>query len=724
MSWDERVSELLNNNEYGLIAQWYEKQVESEPDKIDNYWYLGLSYLLDHQEESAQMTWFLALSGNEAEENQQSTDDLIRILDQESIRQENLKQYDLSWLIRAHIREIQPDNLLNLLYLSRLDIYKNGFDPDTFPDEEILSLLENNDITPKISEALLQNILNLFSFVHPKILLFAESCFPYINRNQFLAGAISFLVDSGCQYKNPSWGIALMNLCLKLEINTLYIKYILYNLYSLGGFFEQSLTIANELEQDYNNIIAKIYFKSLIILTLLRQGKWSNIANLIEEFKELIYKFSKRENDIIDEAFLKEDLFSAIVPLKYYEDDLNNQLIQNELARIFQEQLPLKHAIEIDREYPRQIEPDKKIRIGYIGNTLKRHSVGWLSRWLIYYHDRSRFQIHIYLMNQNNDDITLNWFQRPEDKTYNFHTIKSVVKQIQSDAIDILVDLDSVTSSINCQVMALKPAPVQITWLGYDASGIPAVDYFIADNYSLPENAQDYYREKIWRLPHSYLSVDGFEVGIPNLRRDKLGIPEDGIIYLSSQTGLKRHPDTIRSQMRILAGVPNSYLLVKGLGDSQTIQAMFRDIALEEGVSPERLRFLAIEASEEIHRANLSIADVVLDTYPYGGATTTLEVLWMGIPLVTRVGQQFPARNSYTFMVNAGISEGITWSEAEYVEWGIKLGTDAELRQQVREKLRLSKKLSPLWNARRFTLDVESAYREMWREYCTQKRID
>ena len=107
----------------------------------------------------------------------------------------------------------------------------------------------------------------------------------------------------------------------------------------------------------------------------------------------------------------------------------------------------------------------------------------------------------------------------------------------------------------------------------------------------------------------------------------------------------------------------------------------------------------------------------MLDTYPYNGATTTLETLWMETPLVTRVGEQFAARNSYTFMINAGITEGIAWSDEEYIEWGIKLGTDENLRKEVSWKLKQSKKTSPLWNGKQFTREMEKAYQQMWEIY-------
>jgi predicted O-linked N-acetylglucosamine transferase (SPINDLY family) len=121
-------------------------------------------------------------------------------------------------------------------------------------------------------------------------------------------------------------------------------------------------------------------------------------------------------------------------------------------------------------------------------------------------------------------------------------------------------------------------------------------------------------------------------------------------------------------------------------------------------------------AREEIHRANLAIADVVLDTYPYNGATTTLEVLWIGIPLVTRVGEQFAARNSYTFMLNAGITEGIAWNEEEYLHWGIRFGLEEDLRKRVQWQLKKSRQHAPLWDARKFTQEMEAAYTQMWEQ--------
>jgi predicted O-linked N-acetylglucosamine transferase (SPINDLY family) len=169
--------------------------------------------------------------------------------------------------------------------------------------------------------------------------------------------------------------------------------------------------------------------------------------------------------------------------------------------------------------------------------------------------------------------------------------------------------------------------------------------------------------------------------------------------------------------MQILKEVLNSYFLIKGLIQQDIVKEFFIQLAKDEGINPDRLIFLSGVPTSYIHRANLAIADVVLDTFPYNGATTTLETLWMEIPMVTRVGQQFASRNSYTMMVNAGINEGIAWTDEEYVEWGIRLGTDEVLRQQVAWKLRKSKQTAPLWNGKQFTREMEKAYQQMWQIY-------
>jgi len=439
-----------------------------------------------------------------------------------------------------------------------------------------------------------------------------------------------------------------------------------------------------------------------------------------------------RHQQLLQEILITEDagfdldnlicLFTTTFYLPYFQDNPKfNHFLQNQILKLASSQLKLYNKKQIAKyqncqERAFQKDKNKPLRIGYICHCFTRHSVGWLARGLLGHHNREQFEIYGYFINGKNFyDPIQEWYKQQMKKYYQceFNGFE-IAEQIYQDEIDILVDLDSLTLDITTQVMALKPAPIQVTWLGWDASGLPEIDYYIADNYVLPLQAQDYYTEKIWRLPNSYIAVDGFEVHLPSLRRDSLNIPNNGIIYYSGQSGFKRHPDTLNLQLKIISEVPNSYFLIKGVYQDDSIQEYFINLAKQYGIEKERLRFLPNALTEEIHRADLAIADIILDTYPYNGATTTLETLWMEIPLVTKVGEQFAARNSYTMMINAGINEGIAFNDQEYINWGVSFGKNEKLRQEVKWKLHQAKQRSPLWNAKQFTQEMEKAYQQMW----------
>ena len=435
------------------------------------------------------------------------------------------------------------------------------------------------------------------------------------------------------------------------------------------------------------------------------------------------FPFSRGEKGLGDEGDRSAlpNILGMGAFLLYFEDNpRTNRPIRNQFAAVCQA-LFQQQAAERGKQYHSSYVPlgtavSKPLKIGYLSEGLRQHSIGWLIRWLLQHHDRHHFEVHLYSLMPSDD-----WIQNSLRSSHGdrFHdlppTTVNIADRIYADQIDILVELDSLTCLSGCGTLALKPAPIQVNWLGYDAAGIPGVDYFIADPYVLPEDAQSYYTEKIWRLPNAYIAVEGFEVHTPSLRRDQLDIPGDAIVYLSSQSGLKRNPHNIRLQMQILKAVPNSYFLIKSWRAAMTqLEEFFGQSADEVGLSRDRLRFLPGVPSEFTHRANLHLADIVLDTYPYNGATTTLEALWTGLPIVTRVGEQFAARNSYTMMKNAGVTEGIAWSDDEYIEWGTRLGQDTNLRQEIIYKLRRSRHISPLWNASAFTRDLEKAYQQMW----------
>jgi predicted O-linked N-acetylglucosamine transferase (SPINDLY family) len=715
MSWQNEVKTALENNQYDIVSQFYEELIERDPLEISYYWYLGLSYLLQGREEEAQTIWLFVLSQGDEEEVMGWTADLVNILDGEARRQVTLKNWQLSWVIRQHIYQINPDNLENLLYLVLLEIKLEYFYPQKLKDWQIVDLINSDKLETFDTNLLLHTIYKLLDWPAQEVLDIIITLLKIESQQSAILEIIEQHIEK-IYYSDKTNAFILTLSCLDIIPDRLPLLYKIHQYYFDTGNFELAMKTVNKIRNLASDKGSKLDSVYLLLYTELLAGNWLNIDNQIQEYYQAIQNnLEQHQCPIRNQA----EVISITSPLAYLKDDLvGNRWLTNQLAKLFQEAVRKRfNQVTIDSQRPKDV--NKKLNIGYIANTLRRHSVGFLSRWLIHYHQRDDFNIHLYLVNQVEDDITEQWFK---NKVYKYDNLPAnpqiIAEKINQDNIDILVDLDSITNDNTCRVMALKPAPIQVTWLGLDAAGIPAIDYFIVDDLVLEKNAQEFYQEKLWRLPNCYLSVDGFEIGTPTLTRQDLNIPAEAITYLTLQVGLKRNPATIRLQMQIIKAVPKSYLLIKGAGSEKLIKDLFISIAKEEGIDENRLRFLSGVAKEEIHRANLQIADVVLDTYPYSGATTTLETLWMGIPVVTKVGQQWASRNSYTFMTYAGISEGIAWSDEEYIQWGIKLGMDEELRKKIALQLQASRQTAPLWNARQFTKDVENAYRQMWQIYC------
>ncbi len=698
----------------------YELRIERGDTQSDNYWYLGLAYLLMERELDAQATWFIPFTDVSEAETIALTERLGSQLDRVASQKLSTHDLDDAWLISQYLRELDPTHINNLLRSILLAIELDLFTSELLIEWDGVALI-SIAIESAIDRSLLCSVVKLL-LSNPDSLTFEFICQCLSSLPQIRSQLIELVCQTSLSASHRSgvtkYSIALLEVCLELQPHNDLILQILCRLNCSLGEYQIAIDLSLDIYSLCSDVAARIVANANIIRMMLTAGDWQHVEPIVERHERLLAEFSDK-NCALLAPHLNQGLMVSTTFLPYTIDRPDAyRSLQNRIARAY---LGLNLIQPITTETIPTTLPKRTgvLRIGYLASTLRSHSVGWLSRWLWQYHDRDRFQIFTYCINQNPDDpVYQQWFRDRSDLAYCLGSnADEIAAQICSDEVDILIDLDSLTLDTTCKVLAAKPAPIQVSWLGWDATGLPTVDYFIADRYVLPENAQKYYQEQIWRLPQSYLAVDGFEVGTPTIRREDLNISPDAIIYWSGQRGYKRHPQTIRLQLQIIQAVPNSYLLIKGESDRQTVENLFGSIATEIGVDLDRLRFLNTVADELTHRANLTIADVVLDTFPYNGATTTLETLWMGIPMVTQVGQQFAARNSYTFMMNAGITEGIAWSQEEYIEWGIKLGLDRDLRMQVREKLRLGRQTAPIWNAKQFTLDMEQGYREMWEIY-------
>ncbi|GAB1543053.1 hypothetical protein NUACC21_57270 [Scytonema sp. NUACC21] len=733
----QQAYQCLIQKDYYKATSLYEQAITIDPEQKLHYWYLGLTLLLQGQETEAQATWLMAIMEDTPEQTDECNVELLQVLQAEAERCLEQEDYSTAWIIRHQIQEFQPTDLNNLLHLIQLAIKLDTFTGDELASLGIIELLGSQQPSDVDAQWLLQILEGVIDSapIHDLTVKFAEACIPFIkNLPDCLFVLLFAAIKIASSLQQPIQATRLAELCLRVNPSNPELLRHLSSLYQNIGNYDEGIEMARRCYALTKTLADRVFANNLILRGLMHAGgRWEEACLVLKEQESLIEKLLEEKPTLLDKATVVR-LYNSTYFFPYFQDLAHtNRQIHNQIAQLCQFNIENYGKEYVERYRQRShVAPSipnttRPLKIGYLSQSMRRHSVGWLARWLFQYHNREQYQIYGYFVaansyqvssQQTTDDLLHEWYINNVDKAHKLGIDTfEIAERIYQDEIDILVDLDSLTLNICCEVMALKLAPVQVSWLGWDASGVPTIDYFIADPYVLPEEAGDYYSEKIWRLPQTYIAVDGFEVGVPTLRRDELDIPSDAVVYLSSQGGYKRHPDTVRLQMRILKEVANSYFLIKGSANQESIKAFFERIAEEEGVDCARLRFLPEVALEAVHRANLGIADIVLDTYPYNGATTTLETLWMGIPLVTKVGNQFAARNSYTMMVNAGIQEGIAWTDEEYVEWGVRLGKDPVLRQQISWKLRQSRQTAPLWNSKQFTREMERAYKQMWANY-------
>lgn len=363
--------------------------------------------------------------------------------------------------------------------------------------------------------------------------------------------------------------------------------------------------------------------------------------------------------------------------------------------------------------------PARKLRIGYVTPDLRYHSVAYFIEPLLMHHDRSQFELFCYLELAGADDMTghLLKFAGTVRNTCGVSDDK-VAATIRQDQVDILVDLAGHTSKNRLPVFAHKPAPIQMSYLGYpNTTGLPTVDYRITDAWADPPGMTEHlHTEKLLRLEKGFLC---FTPPVESPGIAPLPANKNGYVTFGSFNALQKiTADMLKLWARILMSVPQSKLLIKNpqLTDP-AFQAGLRAQLMEYGVASERVLILG-QTSKEAHMAAFGQVDIALDTFPYHGTTTTCDTLWMGVPVITLAGKSHVSRVGVSLLTRMGLSEFIADTEEEYIEYAVCLANSGEKLSDLRKSLRTIFEDSGLCDGLSFTRNVESTYRQVWQSWC------
>ena len=405
------------------------------------------------------------------------------------------------------------------------------------------------------------------------------------------------------------------------------------------------------------------------------------------------------------------------------------------MAMVYADSVSPEELVATGREFDRAIamplartrpftndrNPERKLRIGYVSGDLRRHSVSYFIEPLVHRHDRSHFEVYAYSNTANVDEVTA----RIKGGFDHWREIRGkmdevVVEMIEADRIDILIDVSGHTEGNRLTVFARKPAPIQVSWLGYPATtGMTAMDYRFVDHYTDPVGlTENLSVEKLWRLPEIFCCYREPHNSPPVI--DHPPFQENGYITFGCFNNFSKVTDQVLSTwQKIMERVPGSRLLLEIAGlDSAKYRADVEARLANAGMSLDRV-MLELRKPENQFKLYNKI-DIALDPFPCNGGTTSMDTLWMGVPFVTLEGRHFVSRMGVTILNNAGMPELIARDINEYVEKAVALAMDIPRLSALRDGLQARVKKSPLMNQQNFAASVDDAYRQMWRSWCAQ----
>jgi protein O-GlcNAc transferase len=376
--------------------------------------------------------------------------------------------------------------------------------------------------------------------------------------------------------------------------------------------------------------------------------------------------------------------------------------------------------VSVSAAYANKCEPGRRLKVGYVSPNFRQHSIAYFIEPLLREHDRQAVDVHCYAEVAAPDAVTARL------QAYSDHWLVTVrlsddylAERIRTDGIDILIDLAGHTGENRLRVFARKPAPVQVTWLGYpNTTGLEAIDYRLVDAVTDPVGEADAWAsETLVRLEGGFLCYGGLkdapEPTVPPC------LKTGTVTFGSFNNPAKVSAATFDAWATLLSRLPQARLLLKGapFADAAT-RALFLARFAERGVAAERIELVAWLPGAAAHLALYHRVDIALDPFPYNGTTTTCEALWMGVPVVTLRGDRHAGRVGASLLSQIGLTDLIANSVEEYLEIALTLARNPRRLDDLRRTLRLRIATSPLCDGRAFARKMEAAFRTMWHVWC------
>jgi protein O-GlcNAc transferase len=364
---------------------------------------------------------------------------------------------------------------------------------------------------------------------------------------------------------------------------------------------------------------------------------------------------------------------------------------------------------------PTLLQQNQRLRIGYISTDFREHAVGYQIAELCDHHDKSKFEITGISLGSPDGSAMAARFEKQFDHTIQGSNLsdKAVAAKIQAQNIDLLVDLNGHTRGVRWGILALRPAPVQVSYLGFPGTtGAPFIDYVIADPVIAPFAHQPHFSEQIVQLPHTYMVNDRqLKIADTVPTRADAGLPEHGFVFCCFNTSYKITADVFDVWMRLLKAVDGSVLWLRRFNDI-TVANLSRE-ATARGVNPQRLIF-AGRADMPDHLARHQLADLFLDTLPFNGHSTACAALWSGLPVLTCLGETFAGRVGASLLGAIELPELIASSLSDYETTALQLAQQPSAIQAIKQRLAGNQLTTPLFDTPRFTRGLEAAYLTMW----------